>query len=208
MVETQLKSQGISDPRVLKVMGEIPRHQFVDEALAGRAYSDATLPIGEGQTLSQPYTVARMTEALGLTGREEVLEIGTGSGYQTAVLSRLCRRVYTIERLPKLAENAKRRLTEMGMTNIVFRVGDGSLGWPMKRQFDRILVTAGAPVIPENLTRQLQDGGTLMVPEGGLSGQLLVKIKGGRSPSQIIREELEACCFVPLVGKAGWEGVS
>ncbi|MEO5341391.1 MAG: protein-L-isoaspartate(D-aspartate) O-methyltransferase [Magnetococcus sp. MYC-9] len=206
MVLEQLVKQGIQDPGVLRVMGELPRHQFIDEALAGRAYGCATLPIGNGQTLSQPYTVARMTEALELRGDEEVLEIGTGSGYQTAVLAKLCRKVYTIERIAPLAVGARQRLRRLGMHNVVYRVGDGTLGWPEPRCFDRILVAAGTPVIPENLTNQLAPGGSLLIPEGGEQAQQLVRLERGKE-GEIHRQVLEACRFVPLVGEQGWQEV-
>ncbi|MBF0462050.1 MAG: protein-L-isoaspartate(D-aspartate) O-methyltransferase [Magnetococcales bacterium] len=201
MVREQLVS--IHDPRVLRVMNAVPRHLFVDEALAGRAYGNATLPIGNGQTLSQPYTVARMTEALALTGEEEVLEIGTGSGYQTAVLARLSRMVYTIERVATLADTARQRLRRLGFLNVSFRVGDGSLGWPEPRRFDRILVAAGTPVIPENLTNQLAVGGSLLIPEGNEQTQHLIRLIR-KEEGTIQREVLEACRFVPLVGEQGW----
>ena len=203
MVQEQLEKQGILCSRVLRVMGDLPRHLFVEEALAGRAYGKATLPIGMGQTLSQPYTVARMTEALELTGNEDVLEIGTGSGYQTAVLAKLSRRVYTIERLMTLADSARRRLRGLGIYNVSYNAGDGTLGWPEPRLFDRILVTAGAPVTPENLTGQLAVGGSLLVPEGRERSQYLIRIV--RQEEDVIhREVLEACRFVPLVGEQGW----
>jgi protein-L-isoaspartate(D-aspartate) O-methyltransferase len=203
MVREQLLAHGIRDLRVLKVMGTLPRHLFVDEALAGRAYGTATLPIGNGQTLSQPYTVARMTEALALTGGEEVLEIGTGSGYQTAVLAGLSRRVFTIERIAVLAEMARQRLRRLGFHSVIYRVGDGSLGWPEPRRFDRILVAAGTPVVPENLTNQLAVGGSLLIPEGDEHSQQLLRIvRTGEETMQ--REVLEPCRFVPLVGEQGW----
>ncbi|MBF0620615.1 MAG: protein-L-isoaspartate(D-aspartate) O-methyltransferase [Magnetococcales bacterium] len=204
MVSEQLIKRGISNQRVLKVMQEIPRHQFVDEALASRAYSDATLPIGEGQTLSQPYTVARMTEALELNGRETILEIGTGSAYQTAVLSELCHTVYTIERLPLLGKTARRRLEMMGISNVKFFIGDGSQGWPEQRTFDRILVTAGAPIVPEKLTAQLAPNGILVVPEGDKQSQYIMRLTR-TAAQELIKERLEACRFVPLIGKDGWE---
>lgn len=205
MVQEQLVNQHIRDPRILRVMGGVPRHLFVDEALAGRAYGNATLPIGNGQTLSQPYTVARMTEALSLTGSEEVLEIGTGSGYQTAVLARLCHKVYTIERIVALADTARQRLRRLGFHNVIYRVGDGTLGWPEPRRFDRILVAAGTPVIPENLTNQLAVGGSLLIPEGDEQIQYLIRLI--RTDEETIgREVLEACRFVPLVGEQGWHG--
>ncbi|MBF0448070.1 MAG: protein-L-isoaspartate(D-aspartate) O-methyltransferase [Magnetococcales bacterium] len=207
MVREQLIKRGIVDARVIETMRRVLRHLFVDEALAGRAYSDATLPIGEGQTLSQPFIVARMTEALQLTGTEEVLEIGTGSGYQTSVLANLCQKVYTIERLEKLADTARRRLRRLNIHNVIYRCGDGTLGWPEERQFDRILVTAGAPVIPENLIDQLAIGGFLLIPEGGKESQELVKLTK-ISTQDSKREVLEPCRFVPLVGIKGWSEAS
>ncbi|MBF0294890.1 MAG: protein-L-isoaspartate(D-aspartate) O-methyltransferase [Magnetococcales bacterium] len=204
MVQEQLESQGIHDPRVLAAMREIHRHLFVEEALASRAYSDENLPIGAGQTLSQPLTVARMTQALRLTGSEEILEIGTGSGYQTAILARLCRKVYTIERLPGLADQARKRLRLLGLHNIVCRQGDGSLGWPEERTFDRILVTAGTPVTPENLIRQLGPNGILVAPEGSKNAQNLTRVSRQEDGS-IRKETLDPCCFVPLIGAQGWQ---
>ncbi|MEG3638626.1 protein-L-isoaspartate(D-aspartate) O-methyltransferase [Magnetococcus sp. PR-3] len=199
-----LQERGITDPRVLEVMGSIPRHDFVDEALSGHAYGDATLPIGEGQTLSQPYTVARMSQALGLGYGMHVLEIGTGSGYQTAVLSAMCRRVYTVERIPTLAQTARMRLENMGISNVRYRVGDGTLGWPEPRPFERIIVTAGAPAVPERLMRQLEIGGQMIIPEGGKANQQMIRIHRTGQESWH-REVLEACRFVPLVGQQGWE---
>ncbi|MBF0446030.1 MAG: protein-L-isoaspartate(D-aspartate) O-methyltransferase [Magnetococcales bacterium] len=203
MVQTQLVQRGINDPRVLAVMRGVLRHLFVDEALAGRAYSDSALPIGEGQTISQPFIVARMTESLQLVGDEEVLEIGTGSGYQTAVLAGLCKKVYTIERHTKLADKARRKLRNLNIHNVIYRNGDGTLGWPEDRLFDRILVTAGAPVVPESLIDQLSIGGFLLIPEGGADCQELVRLIKQEDGS-IKREILEMCRFVPLVGAKGW----
>nr|WP_227657562.1 protein-L-isoaspartate(D-aspartate) O-methyltransferase [Candidatus Magnetaquicoccus inordinatus] len=203
MVQEQLLQRQIHDPRVLRIMGQLPRHLFVDEALAGLAYTQATLPIGKGQTLSQPYTVARMTEALLLTGDEEILEIGTGSGYQTAVLAALSRRVFTIERIPGLAELARQRLRRLGFHNVSYRIGDGTLGWPELRQFDRILVAAGTPIVPENLTKQLTIGGSLLIPEGDEHKQQLLRIVKLNAET-LQREVLENCRFVPLVGAQGW----
>ncbi|MBF0183780.1 MAG: protein-L-isoaspartate(D-aspartate) O-methyltransferase [Magnetococcales bacterium] len=203
MVQEQLCQRHIHDPKVLRVMAQLPRHLFVDEALAGLAYTQATLPIGNGQTLSQPYTVARMTEALALTGCEEILEIGTGSGYQTAVLAALSRRVYTIERIPGLAELARQRLRRLGFHNVIYRVGDGTLGWPELRQFDHILVAAGTPIVPDNLTKQLTVGGSLLIPEGNERNQQLLRVVK-TSAETLQREVLEDCCFVPLVGAQGW----
>lgn len=204
MVREQLEERGIRDKKVLEVMRAIPRHLFVEEALAERAYSEVTLPIGEKQTLSAPYTVARMTEALRLEGHETVLEIGTGSGYQAAVLSKLCKKVFTIERLPGLAETARKRLRRLNCFNITFQVGDGTLGWPEKRTFDRIIVTAGAPVTPVKMARQLVEEGMMLVPEGGEQAQRLIKlIKVG---DDLEREDLGQARFVPLVGEDGWQG--
>ncbi|MBF0310764.1 MAG: protein-L-isoaspartate(D-aspartate) O-methyltransferase [Magnetococcales bacterium] len=202
MVREQLEGRGIRDARVLEVMRDLQRHLFVDEALAERSYSDATLPIGEGQTLSQPYTVARMTEALLLKGNEEVLEIGTGSGYQTAVLARLCSKVFTIERLESLADIARKRLRRLGVHNVVYRVGDGSRGWPEARLFERILVTAGSPEVPHHLAGSLAPGGVLVAPVGGRDQQTLVRLE--RTPQKIVEETLEPCRFVPLIGAHGW----
>ncbi|MEO5347458.1 MAG: protein-L-isoaspartate(D-aspartate) O-methyltransferase [Magnetococcus sp. YQC-9] len=202
MVREQL--HGIDDARVLTVMRDTPRHLFVEEALASRAYGDENLPIGEGQTLSQPYTVARMSQALHLSGREEVLEIGTGSGYQTAVLAKLCHKVYTIERMPTLADMARKRLRRLGYHNVICRLGDGSLGWPEERQFERVIITAGTPVTPESVIRQLAPSGLLVAPEGSLSAQNLVCIRR-LGDGSLHRETLEACRFVPLVGAQGWQ---
>ncbi|MBF0429500.1 MAG: protein-L-isoaspartate(D-aspartate) O-methyltransferase [Magnetococcales bacterium] len=204
MVLEQLERQGISDLRVLTCMREILRHLFVDEALASRAYSEETLPIGEGQTLSQPYTVASMSQALRLSGHEETLEIGTGSGYQTSILARLCHKVYTIERLPTLADMARKRLRRLGFHNVVCRVSDGTLGWPEARLFDRILITAGTPVTPDNLIRQLAPNGLLVAPEGTRNAQTLIRITR-HADGRLQREELEPCCFVPLIGVQGWQ---
>nr|CRH07172.1 Protein-L-isoaspartate O-methyltransferase (Protein-beta-aspartate methyltransferase) (PIMT) (Protein L-isoaspartyl methyltransferase) (L-isoaspartyl protein carboxyl methyltransferase) [Candidatus Magnetococcus massalia] len=199
-----LRTRGIEDQRVLSAMGELPRHHFVDEALAGHAYGESTLPIGDGQTLSQPYTVARMTEVLKLSGDEHVLEIGTGSGYQTAVLALLCRRVYSVERIGSLAATARVRLGQLGLDNVTYRVGDGSIGWPDHRGFDCIIVTAGAPVIAQRLERQLHIGGVMVIPLGDRRNQQMMRVE--RLADTIWqRDALEACRFVPLVGQGGWE---
>ncbi|MBF0627495.1 MAG: protein-L-isoaspartate(D-aspartate) O-methyltransferase [Magnetococcales bacterium] len=203
MVRELLENQGIDDPRVLAVMRETLRHLFVEEALASRAYGDENLPIGEGQTLSQPLTVARMSQALRLAGNEEILEIGTGSGYQTAILAKLCHKVYTIERLPTLADTARKRLRRLGYHNVVCRVGDGTLGWPEERLFDRVIITAGTPVTPESLIRQLAPQGLLVAPEGSRSAQNLIRI-ARLADGSIQRETLDPCCFVPLIGAQGW----
>ncbi len=202
MVETQLAARGISDPSVLEAMGKVPRHLFVDEALRDQAYNDHPLPIGEKQTISQPYIVALMTESLGLSGKEKVLEIGTGSGYQTAVLAELANRVFSIERHPALAYRANQILQKLGYTNIIIRVGDGSLGWPDDSPFDGAIVTAGTPKIPQPLVDQLSMGGRLIVPVGDRLSQDLYKVE--RTPEGIHKTNLGGVRFVDLVGKWGW----
>jgi protein-L-isoaspartate(D-aspartate) O-methyltransferase len=204
MVEQQLRARGIHDPHVLRIMGSIPRHLFVDDALVARAYSDHALPIGEDQTISQPYMVGLMTQALDLTGEEKVLEIGTGSGYQTSILAELADRVFTIERIPSIATAAKERLTAMGYSNIVFRCADGTLGWGEMAPFDRVLVTAGAPRVPGFLEEQLIPGGIAVVPVGVKENQSLVKLT--RTDEGLKQRILCGCTFVPLIGREGWTG--
>src|SRR5216117_3280326 len=177
MVDEQLAARGIADDRVLAAMRTVPRHLFVEEALRARAYGDHTLPIGEEQTISQPYIVALMTELLELSGREKALEIGTGSGYQTAVLAELARRVCSIERLPRLGERARALLEQLGYTNVWIRVGSGTLGWPDEAPFDRILVTAGGPAVPPPLFQQLAEGGRMVVPIGDPANQVLTLVE-------------------------------
>lgn len=202
MVGEHLRGRGIRDERVLAAMGRIPRHRFVEEALAGRAYGDWALPIGQAQSLSQPYMVARMSEALALRGGERVLEVGTGSGYQTAVLAELSGKVYSVERVRSLADLARRRLEDLGYYNIRVRVGDGSLGWPEEAPFDAILVTAGAPRIPDPLVAQLASGGRLVIPEGGSDTQMLRRLT--RKGDGLHVEDLAACSFVKLIGARAW----
>ncbi len=204
MVEEQLIRRGIRDSRVLRVMGTLPREHFVPEQLQRYAYYDGPLEIGAGQTISQPYMVALMTEALELRGDERVLEIGTGSGYQTAVLASLVYEVYTIERIRDLQEEARKRLTALGLTNVHFRVGDGSLGWSEASPFDRILVTAAVPDLPPPLKQQLKVGGILVAPVGPRWGQVLIRWKKQGEPDQGSAEELTDCAFVPLVGRWGY----
>ncbi len=204
MVETQLRGRGIRSESVLRVMGELPRERFLPPPQRDQAYRDQAVPLPEGQTISQPYMVAVMTEALNLTAGDRVLEVGTGSGYQAAVLSRLAAEVLTVERLPSLAARAESTLKEMGCHNVRVRVGDGTLGWPDEAPFDAILVTAGAPAVPESLKRQLDDGGRLVAPIGDRYIQELVRVT--RQGSRFATEELLACRFVPLVGTEGWEG--
>ncbi len=203
MVQEQIQARGIRDERLLKAMTEVPRHLFVDEALWTQAYNDHPLAIGEGQTISQPYMVALMTDALGLTGKERVLEIGTGSGYQTAILARLCDWVFSIERLTPLSRRAQRVLEQVGVFNVNLRVGDGSKGWPEEAPFDGIMVTAGAPEIPQPLLQQLGEGGRLVVPVGDRYLQTLYRVT--RRGQELVKEDLGGCRFVDLVGQYGWK---
>ncbi len=206
MVEFQIRSRGIGDQRVLKVMGTIPRHIFIDEALRGQAYNDNPLPIDERQTISQPYIVALMTEALGLKGNEKVLELGTGSGYQTAILAELAERVFSIERIASLASGARKILDSLNYYNVAIRVGDGSYGWKEESPFDAIIVTAGAPDIPKTLVEQLAVGGRLVIPVGGRHSQALIKLtRLSEDIKDVKKEDLGGCRFVDLVGDHGWE---
>lgn len=202
MVSGQIFFRGIRDERLLTVMREIPRHRFVPSSLRHRAYEDCPLPIGEGQTISQPYIVAEMTEALSLEGTEKVLEIGTGSGYQTAILCRLAREVVTTERIEPLFRSAQRVLEELGIRNVRFRIGDGTLGSPEDAPFDAILVTAAAPEVPPPLVSQLAVGGILVIPVGGRWEQDLVRLR--KEEGGIHRESLGGCRFVPLLGEYGF----
>lgn len=204
MVETQLIPRGIKDGRVLEAMRKVPRHLFVDESLWNRAYDDIALPFEEGQTVSQPYMVAVMTELLELRGNEKVLEIGTGSGYQAAVLAELSGTVYTIERFRSLSERAGKTFSGLGYKNIHLITGDGTLGLPEAAPFDRILITAGAPDIPKPLTEQLSDGGIIIAPVGDRFSQQL--IKAVKRDSEISPEYHTPCVFVPLIGRYGWNG--
>jgi protein-L-isoaspartate(D-aspartate) O-methyltransferase len=203
MVETQIKARGLKDERVLKAMLKVPRHLFVDEALRDQAYGDFPLPIGEGQTISQPYIVALMTEALELKGNERVLEIGTGSGYQTAILAELALWVYTIERFPTLLERAKKVLNELGYKNISFKLDDGTLGWKEAAPFDAIIVTAASPDIPPPLVEQLAEGGRMVIPVGDEFSQTL--IKGVKRGEKLHTKALEPVRFVKLVGAYGFK---
>ncbi|MCX8103423.1 MAG: protein-L-isoaspartate(D-aspartate) O-methyltransferase [Candidatus Bipolaricaulota bacterium] len=198
----RLEAQGITDQKVLEVMRRIPRHLFIANSLWDHAYADHPVPIDRGQTISQPYIVALMTQALQLTKTDRVLEIGTGSGYQTAILAELARHVYTIERFADLSEKARKLLTEAGYTNISFLVGDGTLGWPEAAPFDKIIVTAAAPEVPKALVEQLAEGGRLVIPVGGRQLQTLLALT--KEGERLRREELCACSFLPLVGKEGW----
>ncbi|GAB6271201.1 MAG: protein-L-isoaspartate(D-aspartate) O-methyltransferase [Smithella sp.] len=206
MVETQIRARQIRDDRVLKVMETVPRHLFVDEGLINQAYSDNPLPIGERQTISQPYIVALMTEALELKGRERILEIGTGSGYQTAVLAKLADRVFSIERVAVLATRARKILDRLSCYNVAIRVGDGSYGWKEEAPFDAIITTAAAPQVPQYLLEQLVPGGRLVVPVGGREVQTLYKLtRSLENPAEIKKEDLGGCRFVSLIGESGWK---
>ena len=203
MVAEQLVPRGIKDARVLEAMGKVPRHLFVDEALRDKAYGDHPLPIGEGQTISQPFMVGRMTELLRLAGTEKVLEVGTGSGYQAAVLAQLAGRVCAIERLATLATRARETLEGLGITNVWVRTANGTFGWPDEAPFDRILVAAGGPSVPPPLLEQLAEGGRMVMPVGPANYQKLQVIdKIGGQPR--VTEDSE-CVFVKLIGKFAWE---
>lgn len=203
MVEDQIKARGIKDQKVIDAMLKVPRHLFVDEALRDQAYGDFPLPIGEGQTISQPYIVALMTEALELKGNERVLEVGTGSGYQTAILAEIALWVYTIEKYLVLLERAKKTLKKLGYKNISFKLGDGSLGWKETAPFDAIIVTAASPQIPDPLIEQLSEGGRIVIPIGDEYSQILVK--GKKIGGTLKTQNLEPVRFVKLVGKYGFK---
>ncbi len=203
MVEEQILDRGIKDPRVLAAMKKVPRHLFVEEALQNQAYNDRPLPIGEKQTISQPYMVALMTEALELKGNERVLEIGTGSGYQTAILAELAQEVYSIERIRSLAIRARKLLYDLGYFNVEIKIFDGTLGWPEKSPFDAILVTAGSPDIPRPLYDQLSLGGKLVIPVGNTEIQDLIRVR--KAAEGMKKESLGGCRFVKLIGRYGWE---
>jgi len=205
MVDTQIRSRGIRDVRVLRAMEETPRHLFVEEALRDQAYNDNPLPNGERQTISQPYIVALMTEALALQEMDKVLEIGTGSGYQTAVLAQLADRVCSIERIASLAGAARRMLDYLNAYNVAIRVGDGTFGWKEESPFDAILVTAGAPKIPSLLIEQLKAGGRLVIPVGDRYTQTLIRAtRLSEKTLDIKKEDLGGCRFVDLIGEHGW----
>jgi protein-L-isoaspartate(D-aspartate) O-methyltransferase len=203
MVESQIVARGISDRRLIDAMLKVSRHVFVEEAMAAQAYSDSALPIGEKQTISQPFMVALMTELLQLKGAEKVLEIGTGSGYQTAILAQLAARVYTIERIRSLALKARKALDSLGLLNINLRIDDGTSGWDAEAPFDAILVTAGAPEIPHQLVEQLNVGGRIVIPVGSQFDQVLVRLTKGENGS-VTRENFGSCRFVKLIGLFGW----
>jgi protein-L-isoaspartate(D-aspartate) O-methyltransferase len=203
MIENQLISRGIRDPLVLEAMGKVAREEFVPKNLRERAYSDNALPIAESQTISQPYIVALMTQALELKGGEKVLEIGTGSGYQAAILAEIAGEVYTVERIAALNDRAKEILSKLGYRNVQFKFFNGTLGWPEHSPYEAIIVTAGAPGIPEPLIEQLAEGGRMVIPVGDSLGQDLLKI--GKVGGETQTEDLGAVRFVKLVGEYGWE---
>jgi protein-L-isoaspartate(D-aspartate) O-methyltransferase len=202
MVEKQIEARGITDPNVLAAMRKVPRHLFVSEALMDQAYSDFPLPIGEQQTISQPYIVAEMTQALKLTKDDRVLEIGTGSGYQAAILAQIAFRVYTIERIHSLYVKARKLFDQLGYHNIVTRYSDGTSGWRDESPFDAIIVTAGAPEIPAVLVNQLAVGGRMVIPVGNQYSQDLVRLV--RDERGIHQVNLGGCRFVKLIGEHGW----
>jgi protein-L-isoaspartate(D-aspartate) O-methyltransferase len=202
MVERQIRARGVGDERVLEAMRRVPREQFVSPEAIEVAYEDCALPIGWGQTISQPFTVAYMLQALLLKGTEKVLEVGTGSGYGAAVLSLLAREVHTVERLPQLADQASLKLKQLGYANVHVHVGDGSLGWQAESPFDAIVVTAAAEFVPPPYESQLVIGGRLVLPVGDITCQSLVRLM--RTPGGCVREDLGGFMFVPLIGEYGF----
>ena len=202
MVEEQLIPRGIHDPKTLEAMRRVPRHLFVEDALQNQAYGDFPLPIGRGQTISQPYIVALMTQALGLQGHESVLEIGTGSGYQAAILSLICEKVYTVERIDSLLVRARNIFDRLHYLNILTKLDDGTNGWPEYGPFDAIIVTAGGPKVPEPLLDQLADPGTLVIPVGDLGMQNLQLVT--KKEGAITEKTIEYVRFVNLIGSHGW----
>ncbi|MCX8034479.1 MAG: protein-L-isoaspartate(D-aspartate) O-methyltransferase [Thermodesulfovibrio sp.] len=203
MVETQIVERGIRDERVIEVMKKVPRHLFVPEDIMDDAYDDRALPIGHGQTISQPYIVALMTELLELKGNEKVLEIGTGSGYQAAVLAEIVSEVHTIERIQPLAEEAKKKFEKLGYKNIKVYVKDGTEGLPEEAPFDRIIITAATPDIPEPLQLQLREGGIIVAPVGKRYSQYMLKAE--KKGDKLEKHYLIPVAFVPLIGKYGWK---
>ena len=202
MVQEQIIARGISDPRVIAALRKVPRHFFIDPGIVNRAYHDSALPIGDKQTLSQPYMAARMTEALGLIGNEKVLEVGTGSGYQTALLAELCFNVFSVEKIRALSHKSRILLDRLEYQNIALHVGDGTIGWSEHAPYDAIIVTAGAPAAPKPLLEQLADGGRLVIPVGDEQGQILLRVT--RAGVAFKEEQLGDCKFVKLFGKYGW----
>ncbi len=203
MVDEQISARGVKDERVLAAMRKVPRHEFIPEAIRGMAYADNALPLGESQTISQPYIVALMTELLELKGSERVLEIGTGSGYQTAILAELCGKVYTVERIKILADRARATLDLLGYRTVASKVYDGTYGWKEMGPFDAIMVTASAPDVPTPLVEQLKQDGRMVIPVGERYGQQLIKII--RTPDGIVTQKSIPCMFVPLIGNHAWK---
>lgn len=204
MVRTYLLGRDIHDQRVLEAFAGVPRHCFVDRAMWKEAYGDHPLPIGHQQTISQPYIVAKMVQELGLRPEQKVLEIGTGSGYQTAILARLVRQVYSIERIAELARGAQTVLSDLGVVNATVKVFDGTYGWSEMAPFDRIIVSAAAPEVPAPLTAQLSAGGILLIPVGDAYSQILTMVTRTED-GELTQIELDGCVFVKLVGRYGWE---
>lgn len=203
MVEEQLQCRGIRDQRVLDAMQFVPRHLFVPERCRAQAYEDMPLPIGYHQTISQPYIVALMLEALELTGREQVLEVGTGSGYQAALLGWLAKHVYTVEIIPELAQAARALLSQLGYENVEVVAANGSIGWKASAPYDAIIVAAASPAVPHSLLEQLREGGRLVLPVGDLFDQVLLRVRTRQG--KVVTEDLGGCAFVPLVGEEGWK---
>ncbi|MDD1713624.1 MAG: protein-L-isoaspartate(D-aspartate) O-methyltransferase [Methanoregulaceae archaeon] len=203
MVETQIAARGVRDERVLSAMREIPRHLFVPESYQSAAYNDSPLPIGKGQTISQPYIVAVMTELLRLVPADKVLEIGSGSGYQAAILGKLAQTVVTVERIPEVAEMARANLARVGITNVTVATGNGTIGYPEGAPFDGILITAATPSVPAPLIDQMAEGGRLVAPVGSRDLQELVRLT--RQGERITRELFGGVVFVPLLGEHGWQ---
>ncbi|MCS7232907.1 MAG: protein-L-isoaspartate(D-aspartate) O-methyltransferase [Synergistetes bacterium] len=204
MIKEQIEARGLKDEKILNVMRKVPRHLFVPQAYLSESYDDHPLPIGEGQTISQPYMVALMTSLLDLKGDERVLEIGTGSGYQTAILAELAKEVFSIERIESLAKSAEERLKALGYKNVRIKVGDGSLGWEEYAPYDAIIVTAAAPKVPSPLTKQLKVGGRIVIPIGDRFFQNLHRyVKKGEETLE--GHDFGGCVFVPLRGKEGWD---
>ncbi|MGB3479648.1 MAG: protein-L-isoaspartate(D-aspartate) O-methyltransferase [bacterium] len=203
MVKEQIVARGIEDTRVIQAMNKVPRHLFIENTYYHQAYNDYPLPIGQNQTISQPYMVASMTELLELKGNERVLEIGTGSGYQTAILALLCSTVYSVERISELTRKARLTLKQLGFSNINLIVRDGTLGWSEFAPYNGIIVTAGAPEIPNALIKQLANNGRMVIPVGNEASQTLNFVE--KHKGRIYRKEFFGCAFVPLVGKGGWK---
>ena len=201
MVEDYIINRGIQDLQIIRAMRKVPRHQFVDQALWGRAYGDYALPIGEKQTISQPYIIARTTQALRLQGSEKLLEIGTGSGYQTAILAEIADHIFSIEKIPVLAKRARRILDMLGYHNIATRIKDGSYGWKEEAPFDAIFVSAASSTIPDQLLAQIKIGGRLVMPYDDKDGQVLICLE--KTESGWNKQSLDSCRFVPLIGSAG-----